>query len=336
MSTNKVVLFALSQGLRERLFAPDDLARIAAVGESAPASWPSQADKPFLLQHVPGAEIVVTGWGTAPLDADVVARAPQLRLMCHSAGTVKPLVSDALYAQARVTSAAAAIAPGVAEFCIGLMLLASKRVFWAAAITRQGGWSNGLDTFGAPFELYRQKIGVIGAGHVGRHLLRLLRQFECEALLYDPYCSAEAAAQMGARKVDTLDEIFAQCAVVSLNAPTTGETRGMLRGRHFALLRDGAVFINTARSAVIDEPEFVAELEKQRFIACIDVTDPEPAPADHPFRRLPNVILTPHMAGAVAQNLYRLGAFVADEIVAYANGQPLHYEVRYEDLARMA
>jgi phosphoglycerate dehydrogenase-like enzyme len=250
---------------------------------------------------------------------------------------VKPICSPALWrAGVRVTSGAAAIAQGVAETCLGLILTVPKRLFWAALDTRAGHWKLRVDCFGPPFEVYRQKVGVIGAGHIGRRLIELLGQIDCEVLVYDPYLAAEAAAKLGATKVETLEELFSRCRVVSLNAPTTDETRGMLRGRHFALLPRGAVFINTARHVLIHEPELLAELAKGRFVAVLDVTEPEPPPVDYPLRRLPNVILTPHMSGTSYEGRRRIGRLVADEIEAFLAGRPLHCEVTEAQLAHIA
>lgn len=110
----------------------------------------------------------------------------------------------------------------------------------------------------------------------------------------------------------------------------------MIRGEHFRLLPPGALFVNTARGAIIHEQEMIEELRKGRFVACLDVTEQEPPAPGHPLRELPNVWLTPHEAGAVAQNLLRIGAFVADEVEAHAAGRPLKYEVKQEQLSHIA
>jgi len=330
----KNVLFALAQPHYQKMFHPVDLERIGRACQVLPVQPPDQADRAYLLRHVGPADIVISSWGTAPLDEQVMAQASHLQLLAHAGGTIKPFVSDALWDRnVRVTSAAAALAFGVAEFCLGLMLTASKRAFWAGLATRQGQWTESLEAFGGPQEIYQQNIGVIGASHVGRHLVRLLQNFTCNVLLYDPYCTAEQAEALGAMKVQTLEELFSQCTVVSLNAPLTGQTRGMIRAEHFKLLPPGALFINTARSPIVDEVQMIQALRTGRFVACIDVTEPEPPPPDHPLRHLPNVWLTPHEAGAVAQNLQRIGTFVADEIEAFAAGKPLHYPVTREQLA---
>jgi phosphoglycerate dehydrogenase-like enzyme len=328
-------LYALSRSWFERIFSPSARAHIGR--RCAVQGPPEQADKPFLLAHAGQAAIIVTGWGTAPLDADVVAAAPHLQLLVHSAGSIKHLVCDALWERGiRVTSAAPVLAEGVAEFCLGLILTASKRVFWLAERARHGGWRDDLNAFGDAFEIHGQNVGIVAASHVGRHLMRLLRPCGCRLVLYDPYCPRERAAAWGARKVATLDELFTQCPVVALCAPATAETQGMIRGRHFALLPHGALFINAARGAIVHEGEMIEELRKGRFIACLDVTWPEPPAADSELRHLPNVLLTPHIAGAIAQNLWRQGDFAAREISAFLRDRPLAGEVRREQLARIA
>lgn len=330
------LLFAVKQEMFTEVFTGKCVERIKSMVEVIDAPIPIEADKTFILEYGREADIVVTSWWTENIDSDVIAALPHLKLVTHAAGSVKPIVSDALWeAGVRVTSSGAAIAYGVAEFCLGLILTAPKRAFWGALGTREGKWRDALEVFGGPFEIFHQKIGVIGTGNVGRLLVGLLQHFTCDVLVYDPYCSAEDIKRMGAAKVETLDELFSTCRVVSLNAPSTDETKGMIRGKHFALLQDGAVFINTARSAIVCEDEMIEELKKERFVACIDVTDPEPPAEDCPLRHLPNVFFTPHEAGAVAQNRLRMGDFAAEEIDAFVHGRPLIREVKREDLSRM-
>ena len=331
------VLFAIVEEFSSRLFLKKDLDRIASLCDIIETEIPnSKEDKEFLLQYITNADIVISSWDTANLDAEVMVKANNLKLLTHAAGSVKPVISDELFEQGvKVTSSAAAISYGVAEFCLGMILMAPKRVFWAAQETKKGNWRDGLDFFNGPFEIYGQKIGIIGASHVGRHLIRLLHNFNCDILLYDPFCSEEKAIEMDVQKVETLEELFRECRVVSLNAPCTPQTEGMITGKHFKLLQDGSVFINTARGAIVNEKEMIKELKKERFIACLDVTETEPPKADNLLRSLPNVILTPHEAGVVAENMARLGTLVADEIEAFINNSPLHFEVKKEQLANI-
>jgi phosphoglycerate dehydrogenase-like enzyme len=331
------VLFATIEEFYPRLFLQKDLDRIAALCDVIKTDIPTQKeDKDFLLNNIADADIIISSWDTANLDTEVMAIAKNLKLLAHAAGSVKPVISDELFDQGvKVTSSAAAISYGVAEFCLGLILMAPKRVFWGAQATKTGAWKDCIKVFNGPFEIYGQKIGVIGASHVGKHLIRLLHNFNCEIYLYDPFCSPEQAKELGVTKLETLEELFSQCRVVSLNAPSTKQTENMIRGQHFKLLQDGAVFINTARGAIVNEQEMIEELKEERFIACLDVTEPEPPAEDNPLRALPNVILTPHIAGVTAENMARLGTFVADEIEAFINNKPFHFEVKKEQLANI-
>jgi phosphoglycerate dehydrogenase-like enzyme len=331
------VLLAVAREFRDQIFPSHTIEKIRATCDLLDVPAPADPNAAFLKAHLGDAQIVVSGWGTAALDASVLASAPSLKLLAHAAGTVKPQVTPAAWdRKIRVTGAAPAIAVGVAEFCLGLIITASKRVFWFADRIRQGHFSRADDIFGKAFEIYRQKVGIIGASQVGQRLAELLKPFGCEVLMYDPYWTKDRVASLGARKVETLDEIFSQCRVVSLNAPVTKETEKMIRGKHFAMLPDGAVFVNTARGILVDQDEMVEQLNRGRFVACLDVTVPEPLPIDHPLRRLPNVILTPHEAGAMAENLVRIGEFITGEIERYIDGRPLLAEVTRERLDTIA
>lgn len=320
-----------------QIFSEATRARIAEMCDVIESPVPEEADKEFVLKHLGDAEILITSWGTAEVDADIAAAARNLKFVAHAAGTIKPVMSEAAWEQGiRVTGSAQAIATGVAEFCLGLMLTVPKRTQWFAERVKQGYWSKTEDIFGPAFEIFRQNVGIVGASFVGKYLIGLLKPFGCNILLYDPYCSAEQAKELGVAKVDSLEELFSQCRCVSLNAPATDETAGMIRGKHFALLQRGSVFINTARGSIINQNEMVQELRKGQFIACLDVTDPEPPTIDHELRNLPNVLLTPHEAGCVCENLLRIGEFVADEIAAYLAGEPLKGEVTHDQLATIA
>src|SRR5690606_36207563 len=139
--------------------------------------------------------------------------------------------------------------------------------------------------------------GIVGASHIGRRVIDLLKPLECDVLLYDPYVRPGDPITREA-KLTSLDDLIARSDVVSLHAPSLPSTRHMIGRRELALMRDGATLINTARGALVDEGALVATLETGRVHAVIDVTDPEIPPPDSPLYRLPNVFLTPHIAGA--------------------------------------
>jgi phosphoglycerate dehydrogenase-like enzyme len=331
------LLLGLGRDLLCRVFPPEILHSIRETCDVIDAPVPPKPTREFLSEYGRQAEIIVTGWGTPPVDAGVLAAGPRLKLVAHAAGSVKPVMSrEAWQRGIRVTGASSAIAVGVAEFCVAMIIAASKRVFWLFQRAREGHWEASGELFGPIFELYRQRVGIIGASQVGRRLLALLLSMGCSILVYDPYWPRERIEALGALKAESIEEVFRECRVVSLNAPSTQETQGMIRGIHFALLREGSVFVNTSRGALIAQEEMVEQLRRGRFVACLDVTSPEPLPIDHPLRRLPNVILTPHQAGPVAENLVRIGAFITEELQRYVSGEALRGEVTHDQLDTIA
>ncbi|MGI8484041.1 MAG: NAD(P)-dependent oxidoreductase [Thermomicrobiales bacterium] len=188
---------------------------------------------------------------------------------------------------------------------------------------------------GLGHEIAGARIGVIGAGGIGRSFIRQLKALGAKPWIFDPYLSADAASQLGARQV-SLDVLMAECPIIVNHAPTTPETHHMIGKEQLALMQDGAYLVNTARSWVIDQEALLAELESGRIRAALDVFDMEPLPLDHPFRSLPNVILTPHIAGATHEGYARQGDCAVRDIVNAFSGKPLEHEVTLDRYAILA
>ncbi|MEF3303602.1 hydroxyacid dehydrogenase [Paenibacillus sp. GYB003] len=311
------------------IFTEKHLNRLRQMGELVVNPNPGNPDKRRVAELIRDADIVITSWGCPPFDADVLREAKRLKLVAHAAGTVKGIVTPELIERGiRVSSANDALGVGVAETALGLTITAMKRMWELARSTREGLWEQGRERVR---ELFDVTIGVVGAGKAGRHYIRLLKQFEVDILLYDPIVSAEEAAALGCRKVE-LDELLRLSEVISIHAPSIPETNDMFNERTFALMRDDAILINTARGSLINEEHLAAELAKGRFIACIDVTKQEPPGTDHPFRSLPNVILIPHIAGAVNNGKQRLGRYSIEDIRRFLAGEALDGEVNLQNL----
>ena len=326
----------ITREMQGRCFADEDLKRI----ESATTLTPSKTDSCSYEQQlaaISDAEIAITGWGTQPITEAMLGAAPGLTLLCHSAGSLKHLIDGDLFLRRgiRVCSARQALAVGVAEFAFGMMLVSMKGVWRLRELTSQGVWdqSAAKDWTREP---YGATVGIVGASSVGREMIRLCKTLSLAALLlYDPYITAEEAREMGAAKVE-LDDLMRRSDVVSLHTPAIEECGHLINARNLALLKDRAIFINTARGMCVDEPALIAELEKGRILACLDVTDPEPPAPESPLYRLPNCILTPHVAGAVKENTLRQGKQVADQIEAYVRDAALPGEIDLRRHQRLA
>ena len=284
---------------------------------------------------IAGADAAITCWDSVGLDREILDAAPALKLVAHAAGSVKPIVSDEFVKRGiRITTAAPALGVGVAEYILGAMLMMGKRLKDMLRSVESGDWQP--QTAGKALEMFHARVGIIGAGFVGRHLIKLLKNFDLSGIwVYDPYLMPAEAALLGVEN-KSLEEIFSTCDYISICAPATPATKGMITKNLIGMIRDDAVFINAARSSIVDEVALINELKTGRFLAMIDVTDPEPAPPAHPLRNLPNVIFTLHIAGAVARNLFRNGAFAAREIINFAEGRPLVHPVDLAALDKMA
>lgn len=281
-------------------------------------------------------EVLVTGWGCPPLTAKALALMPALRAVVHTAGTVKGLMTEAAWKRGlSVTSAAEANARPVAEYTVAAIVFANKRILDAArAYAAARAQLDPLRLYPA-IGNYRRTVGVVGASRIGRRVIELLRSYDVEVLVYDPYLDRQDAAALGVEQT-TLDQLAFRSDVVTVHAPELPETRHLLDARHIALMRDGATLINTARGSLVDTEALTAHLVSGRLHAILDVTDPDVLPADSPLYDLPNVLLTPHIAGSLGTELTRLADAAADELDRYTRGLAFAHAVQPTALSRSA
>jgi phosphoglycerate dehydrogenase-like enzyme len=326
----------MSAAARERLFAPSSLARLREVADVDPDAVHSELGSPAARAALEPAEVLLTGWGCPPVDEAVLAAAPRLRAIVHAAGSAKRLVTPACWARGiLVSTAAAANAQPVAEYTLAAILLANKAALPAARGYRER--RAGIDALAEYPEVgnYGKTVGLVGASRVGRRVIELLAPFDLRVLVSDPYLDEAEAVGLGVQRRE-LDELLACADVVSLHAPALPATRHLLDRRRLGLLRDGAVLVNTARGSLVDHDALLAELRTGRISAVLDVTEPEPLGADSPLFTLPNVVLTPHIAGALGTEVRRLGDSAIEEIARYAAGRPFAHPLVATDLDRVA
>jgi phosphoglycerate dehydrogenase-like enzyme len=313
-----------------RLFDVDALGRLRGIValDAAPSPFPQLVD-------AAGVEILITGWGSPRLTATLLDALPDLKAVFHAAGSVKGVVSPAVWERGiRVSSCAEANALPVAEYALAMILLSARGVTGAMETYRATGdlsASHPRGTVGT----YGLMVGIVGASRIGRRLLELLRPFDIETVLYDPSLSAADAAALGTR-LASLEEVLRASQIVSLHAPLLPATKRMIGAPELALMRDGATLINTARGALVDTGALVAELQTRRILAVLDVTDPEPLPADHPLWSAPGVVLTPHIAGSMGNELRRMGDHTVAEVDRFVSFGTMKFEVHHRDLAMSA
>ena len=306
--------------------------RITKLLGEEPAHYSAQE----LIAHpetLEGVSIVFGSWGTPCFDEKLLAHADKLEVILFAAGSVKSVVSDGFWSRGlRISSGAAANAVPVAEFALGEILLGLKRFFHHNRLYQKEGIFRQDPLPG----LYRSHVGLISYGMIAKHLAKLLRAFDLTVHVYSPELDGESAARDGL-VYTPLDELFRVCDVVSVHTPLLPETVGMIGENHVLSMKPAATLINTARGAVLDEAGVVRALkERPDVTALLDVTATEPLPIGSELGKLPNVVLTPHIAGACNSERGRVGSLMADELELYLKSGELRHEVTRQALAGLA
>jgi D-3-phosphoglycerate dehydrogenase len=295
--------YARAGGLKEYMGEPDDI--VAFVG-----------DAPILVTHL------------APLSAAMMDRLPRLKLVAVSRGG--PVNIDIAAARARgiqVVNTPGRNASAVAEFAIGAILSQTRMITRGHDALRRGEWRGDLyraDLAGD--ELSEMTVGVVGYGHIGTRVVRLLKAFGCRVLVCDPYVQLSVDDLRDGVEHVSLDHLLARSDVVTLHPRVNDETRGMIGAAQFGAMKPGCFFINTARGPLVDYQALYEALHSNHLRgAAIETFAIEPVPAEWPLLQLPNVTLTPHIAGASVKTVRIAARAAAQEVWRFLNGEPLHH-----------
>ena len=275
----------------------------------------------------------MTGWGHPMMDSKSLENT-SIKLIAHTGGSVADYVSQDVYeAGIKVISGNNLFAESVAEGTVGYMMLALRKMVDYVHDTREGNW---LSEACAPTEgLLDQAVGLVGMGAITKQLIPMLKPFRVKLKLYSGYpIDPEYLAQNNAVQA-SLEEIFSTCKIVSIHSALNERTLGMIGKEHFDLLQDGAVFINTARGAIIREDEMIEALQEKRFMAVLDVYAKEPPEVDTPLRQLKNVYCMPHVGGPTNDRAPIIAMHLADDIQRFAAGEPLQHEITGSYAKRM-
>ncbi|MBL7201680.1 MAG: hydroxyacid dehydrogenase [Anaerolineae bacterium] len=324
-------LFVMRTQAYSTIYGPSELDEIGQLVDiyAPQQTAASVQEDPSVLAE---ADVIFSGWGMAKMDDAFLAAAPRLKAVFYGAGSIRGFATDAGWDRGiLVTSAYAANAIPTAEYALSQILFSLKRGwFYALAVKRDGRYPKREPVPGA----YQSEVGLVSLGMIGSRVARLLQPFDVRVLAYTS--SEEKAASLGAERC-SLEEVFARSDVVSMHTPWLKETEGMITGEHFAAMKPNATFINTARGAVVREGEMIEVLrERTDLFAVLDVTYPEPPEPGSPLYTLPNVVLTPHIAGSLSGECRRMGGYVVEELKRYLCGEPQLWPISREQAATLA
>ena len=337
----KQVGLACDEGIRRRYVDTEDLARLESVadfsfrpfsvasGRDGPAPRDSEAES-TLSKFASGLDVLVVGDGAPFISTAVIAAAPHLTLLGELDGDRFGYRLDIAAAHSRgirVVDTSHASSWPTAEWALGLALVGLRNAgaFFRLMITHERTEFPFAERAGPGYdgaELTGKHVGLIGFGHLARRLVELLRPFRVEIAVFDPFVPQELAQTYGVA-LGSLEAVLA-ADVVFVLVPQTPTTEGMLSCAELELLRPGAVLVNVSRGKIIETGPLLARLERGDIVACLDVFDPEPVPLDSPVLDLPNVFLSPHLAGVTEESRRRFFSLMVDECLRHFDGlEPL-------------
>ena len=352
-----VVIITFRERMRPTYLAEADLTRLSAFAEPVWLPIPSEASRqlptpgarrsgwggppppprPELLAAMPRAGALVVCHGAPLVDAALLEHAPQLRFVGDLEGDRFAQRIDVEAARARdivVVDTTNGSSYPVAEWALAMMLIALRNAGHEFRRLLAGEVGQDRNHPGYFFgELTGKRVGLIGCGHIGRRLLEFLRPFRCPVRVYDPYLAPEVADSYDFVHT-SLENVMRQSDIVVCLAPLTPRTQGMIGARELDWLPPNAAFVNVSRGAIVDSPALIERLQRGDGVrAALDVFDPEPIPADSEIRRLPNVFLTPHIAGSNAESRPRFFSLMVEELDRFFRGHQPRYVLTERTLA---
>jgi phosphoglycerate dehydrogenase-like enzyme len=282
-------------------------------------------------------ELIFSGWGCAKMDQALLDALPNLKALFYGSGSVRYFVTDSFWERGiHLTSAYKVNAVPVAEFTVASIILGLKQAYHFTRKFRRG--ETDLDAIEVTGMYLGAKVGVISLGAIGQLVCeRLKQQHEVDVCAYDPFASDELFASLGVERVDSLEDLFEQCKVVTLHAPWLPETENLITGAMLDRLPKDATFINTSRGMIVNELEMTEVLRRRTDIyAVLDLLQDEKKMHSSPLSKMDNVSLTPHVAGSTGLECYRMGDQTLEECRRFLAGELAICSVSKAQAARLA
>ncbi|MBO04594.1 MAG: hypothetical protein CL731_06225 [Chloroflexi bacterium] len=343
---------ASTSEVRDRYIAEPDLERLQKFAEfewrefNEETSWdasPSTSVETMaeFRKFVGRLDAVIVCHGSPRVGESVICASPNLELIGELEGdrfAQRIDVDTAIRHGVRAVDTTHGSSYPVSEWALGMMLIGLRNAgahYRRLIANEEWGSADQRDNeadFSKNEELTGKTVGLIGAGYIARRLIELLKPFGVDLLVHDPYVQSELASSLGFT-LTTLEAVMSKPDVVVCLAPLTPGTQGMIGEEQIAMLKPGAVFVNVSRGAIVDSYALISRLESDDITACLDVFDPEPIPVDSKIRQLPNVFLSPHIAGTTERSRTRFFEEMVGELERHFSGHETMHNLTSRVLA---
>lgn len=265
---------------------------------------------------------------------------PELKAIFYAAGSVKYFAKPFIDSNIKIFSAAIANSIPVAEYVVAQIILANKGYFQSQLEYKKGfykySYKRAYKYSKQKMGNYKTNIGIIGAGMIGSRVIELLKQYDLNVMVYDPFLEKEKANKLGCELV-SLERVFSECSVISNHLPDNKSTKGMITYSLLSKMNYNATFINTGRGAQVIEKDLIRILkEKPNICALLDVTQHEPLYPFNSLYKLRNAFITPHIAGSIGNEQQRMGEFIVNAYNDFIKDEKSKFEVTEEMLINMA
>ncbi len=331
---NKVLVIIPDEKLVQTIFNDGVKQKLSAICGGNVKWITSHVEKDVFIENIRDCDACIIGWGSPKLDDDVLAAAGNLKFVGHTAGTLVPYISPAIYDKGvTVVNANKSLVYSTAELAVLLMLSCAWKLKGFVEEMAGGTYVHHRDN--TVLGLYGRKVGLIGFGEITKAVIGFIKPFNPEIFVYSSFLSDEDAKKYGV-KLASKDDIFKNCDIISLHSTYTERTKNMVTKRELDMIRDGAVFINTARAPLVNEEDLMASLKENRYFAGLDVFHKEPLPEGSPLYNLPNVISTPHVGAYSSYWKGKQGELVVDDLQRFVNGEAMHGQITKEVFDRQS
>ena len=288
-----------------------------------------------LCEKIKGMDIVITGWGSPCIDADVLQYADSLKYVAHTGGSVANYVCEEVYKKGiTVISGNEMYAESVAEGVIAYILSSLRMIpRFSHRLSYDKVWEN--QDLGRNYAkgLLDRTVGIVSYGTISKYIIPMLQPFHVKIKLYSRKTMPQEFLEKYNVEQVSLEEVFSTSDIITMQTAKNPQTIGMINKKHLSLIKDGALFVNTSRGPIVDEDDLIAEIEKDRIYVMLDVYNKEPLPQDSPLLGREKVLLMPHMAGPTIDRRDAITNALLTDIENHMVGKPLTLEIPWE-LAR--